>query len=346
MKIPRFLKVLKREILIRSQYDNIVMWQKNLKNAKRYKKNAKELINNKYYCGIKRTHSDNKIAICIYDGKIKSGGFADRLRGIISIYKTSKDLNINFKILYSSPFELTRYLEPNIVQWEITPQELNYNLNETDICVIESYRDRPFEKKKQEKWFRNEFKKDYNEFHIRTNACYSYEYNYAELFHELFKPSHKLNELIETHKKFLGKEYISTSFRFLDLLGDFDEVYGCCKTLTKEEQRCLIEKNIQQLEYLHNKYPGIKILVNSDSITFLKSASKLEYTYIIPGAISHTDNNAKTVPIEIHDKTLTDFFMIANASSIYTFITGNMRRSGFPYAASLIYNKPFNVISF
>lgn len=346
MKIPHFLKALKREILVRSQYDNIIMWQKNINNAKNYRNNAKELISNKYHYGSEQAQHNKKRAICIYDGKIKSGGFADRLRGIISIYKTCKETNLDFKLLYSSPFELTRYLEPNKVQWQITEEELNYNLNETDICVIESYRDRIFEKRKQEKWFKKEFNKNYKEFHVRSNACYSYEYNYSELFNELFKPSHILNELINTHKKVLGNDYISTSFRFLDLLGDFNEVYGCSKTLTEEERNELVEKNIQQLEYLHKRFPTHKILVNSDSKTFLAATKKLEYTYIIPGVISHTDNNKAIVPIEAHDKTLTDFFMIANASSIYMFVTGLMRRSGFPYAASLIYNKPFNVISF
>lgn len=346
MKIPLFLKALKREILIRSQYDNITMWRKNINNAKKYKENAIELINNKYYYGDILAQNNKKKAICIYDGKITSGGFADRLRGIISIYKTCKEKNIDFKLLYSSPFELSKYLEPNKVQWQITPEELNYNLNEIDICVIDSYRDRPFEKKRQEKWFKKEFTKNYKEFHIRTNASYSYEYNYAELFNELFKPSPLLNKLINTQKENLGNNYISTSFRFLDLLGDFNELFGHTKTLTEEERNDLIEKNIQQLEYLHKKFPTQRILVNSDSKTFLKAADKLKYTYIIPGTISHTDNNKTTVQAEAHDKTLTDFFMIANASSIYMFVTGFMRRSGFPYAASLIYNKPFNVISF
>mgnify|MGYP003315432736 CR=1 FL=1 len=39
-------------------------------------------------------------------------------------------------------------------------------------------------------------------------------------------------------------------------------------------------------------------------------------------------------------------FKIANAKHVYLLRTGLMFESGFPYAASLIYNKPFTLIEF
>ena len=48
------------------------------------------------YAAIKQL--DNKRVICIYDGKIRNGGLADRLRGIVSVYEVCKEQNLDFKI--------------------------------------------------------------------------------------------------------------------------------------------------------------------------------------------------------------------------------------------------------
>lgn len=288
---------------------------------------------------------DHKRVICMHDGKLKTGGLVDRLRGIISVYSICKEYNIDFKILFTQPFPLDRYLIPNSVEWRISQNELHYNIKETDICLIESINGSKYEAQKQDEWFRNELKKSYCEFHIYTNAHFSYNRDFAKLFAELFKPSPLLQQLIDKEKKHLGENYISTSFRFLDLLNDFNETAGGNIILSKTEQSQLINKNIEQLNKLHNKYPQRNILVNSDSSTFLQEAAKLDFTYIIPGEISHVDSNA-TIKENTHDKTFTDFFMIANAKDIFLFITGDMYNSGFPFAAAQLYNKPFHIIRF
>lgn len=287
-----------------------------------------------------------KRAVCIYDGKIKNGGLADRLRGIVSVYETCKQVDIDFKILFTSPFKLQLFLEPNKVDWFISPEELNYDTSITDICYIDTLTGSNYEASKQQKWFKREFKKNFKEFHIRTNALYSYNGEYSKLFHELFKPSSRLQASIDREKSNLGTQYISTSFRFMNLLGDFNETTGICTQLSKGEKEGLIEKNLKQLEALHKQFQEKKILVNSDSVTFLKHASNFEFVYIIPGNITHIDANDSNDEYEAYEKTFLDFLMIANAEKIYLLRTGNMYNSGYPYAASLIYNKPFEKIEF
>ena len=288
----------------------------------------------------------NKRVICIFDGKIKNGGLADRLRGIVSVYEVCKEQNIDFKILFTSPFRLSEFLEPNNVDWEIKEHELNYNTTITDISYIDTFTGSDYEAKRQKQWFRQEFKKKYKEFHVRTNAIFSYNGNYSILFNELFKPSPKLQSSIERQKEILGAGYISTSFRFMNLLNDFNETVELHGKLTKEEQNELIAKNIEQLQLLHDKYPSKRILVNSDSTTFLQRASELEYVYIIPGNITHIDGKNSNDEYEAYEKTFLDFFMIANAEKIYLMRTGQMYNSGYPYAASKIYGKPFEKIEF
>ena len=287
-----------------------------------------------------------KRVVCIYDGKIKNGGLADRLRGIVSVYEVCKEQNIDFKILFTSPFRLSEFLEPNNVDWEIKEHELNYNTTITDISYIDTFTGSDYEAKRQKQWFRQEFKKKYKEFHVRTNAIFSYNGNYSILFNELFKPSPKLHNSIEQQKEIQGNSYISTSFRFMNLLNDFNETVKLDGKLTKEEQNELIAKNIEQLQLLHDKYPSKRILVNSDSTTFLQRASELEYVYIIPGNITHIDGKNNSNEYEAYEKTFLDFFMIANAEKIYLLRTGQMYNSGYPFAASKIYNKPFEKIEF
>lgn len=289
---------------------------------------------------------NHKRVVCIYDGKIRNGGLADRLKGIISVYKVCKELGLEFKILFNSPFKLEHFIEPNKVDWRIEKEELNFNSNVTDICFIDTIIGNEYEGKKQKHWFCKELKKNYLEFHVRTNAIFSYYENYSQLFNELFKPTERLAESIEREKRKLNNSYISTSFRFMNLLGDFNETTGINVELPNEEKKELIEKNLYQLQILHERFPNKKILVNSDSTTFLQIASKFEYVHVNPGNVTHIDANSEHDEYEVYEKTFLDFFTIANADRIFLLRTGRMYKSGYPYAASKIYNKPFEIIEF
>ena len=75
-------------------------------------------------------------------------------------------------------------------------------------------------------------------------------------------------------------------------------------------------------------------------------AKTLPYVYENPGFVTHSDNVSNEGGYEQFEKTFLDFFMIANAEEIYLLKTGDMHKSGYPYAASLIYNKPFQIIEF
>lgn len=186
----------------------------------------------------------------------------------------------------------------------------------------------------------------HKEFHIRTNAIFSYWGDFSNLFNELFKLSPQLKASIEKQKKILGTNYISTSFRFLHLLSDFNEADDIGEKLPVNERYVLIAKNIEQLKILHNRYPERKILVNSDSITFLQEAAKLDYVYVIPGNVTHIGGKNTSNEYQTYEKTFIDFFMIANADKIFLLRTGQMYNSGYPFAAAKIYNKPFEKIEF
>ena len=57
--------------------------------------------------------------IFMVDGRIPHGGMFDRLKGLITIYAISKALGKPFKLSWSYPFVLSKYLEPNEYDWPI-----------------------------------------------------------------------------------------------------------------------------------------------------------------------------------------------------------------------------------
>lgn len=321
------------------------LWQKLLFANDDFKKG--KIIPLNEYTEIKPTRQQaQKRVVCIYDNKLNSGGLADRIKGIISMYQLCKERNIDFKILFISPFKLTSFLIPNKVNWQIESDELNYNTITTDICYIYSIAGTTKEADKQRIWFNKWLRSDKREFHVRTNARIFDNKLFANNFNELFTIAPRLQKSIDTIKQELGNNYISTSFRFLNLLGDFNETTGKKVELSLEEKKELIEKNLLQLQKLHSKHPDKRILVNSDSTTFLQEACKLNFTYIIPGNITHIDDKNLSNEYETYEKTFLDFFMIANAEKIFLLKSGEMYKSGYPGIASLINDRPFEVIEF
>ena len=93
------------------------------------------------------------------------------------------------------------------------------------------------------------------------------------------------------------------------------------------------------------QYPGYRLLVASDSISFLKKIEHFDFTYIIPGIPVHVDY-ATDNSFELHKKTFIDFLMIANAKKIFLLQTGKMYKSNFPKSASYVNNVPFKLIRF
>ena len=319
-----------------------ILWQKSLLENERFKKRISAQL--KDTSGAKSKGTNGKRVICIYDDNIKNGGLADRFKGIMSMYEICKEKGIEFKLLYTHPFNLNEFLIPNKINWSINSDELSYDLKTTDICHISSIAGTSQEATKQKKWFSKFFENNKSEYHVRTNARIFDNKHFSENFNELFTFAPRLQSSIDKVKKELGSNYISTSFRFLNLLGDFNETF-MKETLSPEDKIELIERNLLQLEELHKRYPDKKILVNSDSSTFLHEATKFYFVYTIPGNITHIDNNGIN-EYATYEKTFLDFFMIADAEKIFLFKTGKMYRSGYPIIASLINNRPFELVTF
>lgn len=280
----------------------------------------------------RQPYINNNTVVYMADKYVSFGGLADRLRGIISLYDWCKRNNKVFKIYFQDPFSLSHYLVPNLYDWQIydsvyqgksvlidTPPHL------TDVVKFQNY------------MFDKYLTRGEMQINCYTNAdLVSNKSKFSSLFNELFKPSDELKKLLDGYQAFLGKKYISVSFRFVQLLGDFNDCID--KTLTEKEQQKLIKKCIDALVEINNMNHGTKMLVTADSSKFLEEVKKLEFVVVLPGEIGHSNYSHSEAA---HMKTFLDFMMIANASKIYLARTSQMFKSGFARKASMVNNVPF-----
>ncbi|MCH5230106.1 MAG: hypothetical protein J1F12_08975 [Muribaculaceae bacterium] len=289
----------------------------------------KEFKYNKTKKRIKNTIEKTEV-IYIVDKTTKSG-LSDRLWGSVSCFIICKKNNIDYKISWTYPFDLTEFLVPNKYNWEVKSNQIDEN----KIVYIRNNHNNSIQEKILKRIIReNNITKVYGVGHLNRNE-FGFYYNY------LFKPSPLLEESVNKCLKEINCKYISITFRFQQLLGDFKEIGKSIKDKDKKQKILEISKKIISDLYENNKYN--QILVTSDSTTFLDYIKDLDYVYVIPGNIIHmgfSDDKS----LENHLKSFIDFYMIANADTVYFVKTNLTYHSTFAYTAAKVYNKPYKII--
>lgn len=290
-------------------------------------------------------HPDNSI-IFMCNGFIWSGGLADRLRAIIAIYGWCKNNNRQFKINFTTPFILQNYLVPRNYDW--IPSNISYNKTETvvKVCLLEPRTcNRPeiFPRLSElgQDWCNNNLNIQDKQIHVFSNL-FNWNENFSQLFNELFKPCERIEKEINYHLSQINGQYISISFRFTTLLGDFKDCTG--KPLCDNEKENLIKQSLLAIQKISEQAPAHdKILVTADSITFLNRITGLPNIYVIPGKIGHIDYESGD---DVNMKTFLDFFMISKAEAVYLAKGPGMYKSAFAKTASLVNNKPFKIYEY
>ncbi len=283
-----------------------------------------------------------RMIVFMADGRYLHGGFADRLRSILTNYRYCRDHGIRFAINFTFPFPLENYLESAAYDWRLKPGELTFNSREampvfTDTAPYETVREMTFRRNTAYRAFAH----DKRQIHL-YGALYWDDSDFATLFRQLFRPVPHLQAEIDRHIHAIGGKYVSVSTRFMELLGDFTEPKPGT-VLSPEHRQSLIDRCISQLESIHGRHPeAARILVTSDSSGFLEHCSALPYVYVIPGAIAHSDTASATD----HTKTFVDFMMISHASKAYQLIGGGMYGGNFSLRASQIAGVPYERITF
>ena len=225
---------------------------------------------------------------------------------------------IDFKVVWPYPFHLQDYLEPNQVKWLIDGKAISHNKNEVAFRFFNSYS----LMNNNETSFLKIMNTKKHEIHVYSNITL-HEEMYHIFFNDLFKPSKMLSDALQYNTDKIGGKYISVSFRFIGILGDFKDTY-LKKELGAEEKEKYISKCLDVICRLKTKHPNVpKILVTSDSRVFLEKASSLAYVYIIPGTVVHIDGVNKNM--EQNDlKVFLDMLMISKAECCYSYSYGKM----------------------
>ena len=283
--------------------------------------------------------------IFMVDGKVGHGGMFDRLKGAISVYAVSKAQQKDFRIYFDYPFELQKYLEPHEYNWLISKDEITYSYPHSRPLFLygECYHAaRLFKNRKQESHF-------YYGFNSldKINERYGTDYEWGNLYRELFKPTHYLQQYIDTYQKEVGENYIVIHTRFLNLLGDKMET-SINPELPLAERPILMKKIRDKIEGLvkdyQNEHGKVRIMLASDSMTFIDYMKKeIPDVYVVPGQVKHIDTAGETNDAE-NIKMFLDYYLISGAQKVYNIVAEGMWPSAFPEYAAKIGNADFERI--
>ena len=312
---------------------------------KQQRSQEKKMIK-EYYNNTDDTLTVNNEIIFTCNGYIWHGGLADRLKGSVSIYEWCKRNNKVFKINFCHPFMLEHYFIPNKYDWQINNVTYNKKCSIPKICLTEQ---RACGKKDVQKnydkyinkWLDDNLNLKNKQIHVYTNTRLANK-NFSTLFNELFKPSERLQFEIDKNLENLGKKYISVSFRFTTIMGDFTDCAG--KEYQEEDKILLLKNCVQAVENIRKYAPTHdKVLITADSERFLNYAKdNLEYIYIRPGKVGHIDYDNND---DVNMKTFLDFMLISKAEKVYLVKNKDMYNSAFAKTAAMIYNKDFEIIN-
>lgn len=275
------------------------------------------------------------------DSRFESNGLADRLRGMVSLYAYCKAKGLVFKIDHRAPFRLADYLTPAEYDWTIKDEEITHSL----------FRSRPIyfmDRSNPERIFK--IREDRNiQYHVYTNIdcidlinqSFDKHYTFSELFNELFKPAPSLATILRDNLSAIGKNYISISFRFMQLLGEKD-IRG--DVLNNSEREKLIHRSLECVKSLQKQNANLGCLVTADSNLFLQEVATLPDIYVAPGKVGHIGHNEEG---DVFLKTFLDFFLVANAEQVYLAYTGSMySKSLFAKTAALIKDRTFKKVNY
>ncbi len=282
------------------------------------------------------TNSSDKTVIFMIDGKIGHGGLCDRLHGLISTFLFCEENGLQFRVWWKYPFNLELFLQPNTYNWHIDKFELTYNKSN----ATPYYWGTIHNEHKQLQLAQKILQLPYTQIHAYTNMHYKREQLHRN-FQRLFKLSPILRDAVNRNLQSIGPCYISATFRFQRLLGDFDE--GNFPVLDNSEKTDLMVRCKNAIEAIKKEHPSTpRILVTSDSKTFLNYLSEnLSYTYTIDGELCHMDFIKNESNELRHIKSFVDLIMISKAQTAYLVRTTPMYKSSFAKTAALIGNVPY-----
>ena len=311
----------------------------------------------KYYIGVRgkeqgtipkpqtsNLKSQTPLYVFRVDGRVGHGGMFDRLKGMISVYAVAKTQGKGFRVLFTYPFPLEKYLEPRGYDWRLKEGELTEHFPQSRPLFIygECYHPTRLMKDRRRQ---THFYYGYNSLD-KINEHFHTDYDWGKLYHELFRPTAYLQQFIDRHQREVGSDYIVVHTRFLNLLGDKTET-AINPELPVEEREPYMRRIVEEIKSLIGK--GEKeqgegdslrtlnrVMIASDSMTFIDYVKRqIPDVYVVPGKVKHIDTAGQTDDSE-NIKMFLDYYLIGGAKKVYNIVGPGMWPSAFPeYAAKI-----------
>ena len=217
--------------------------------------------------------------IYMLDGSMHHMGFADRIRQILGIYAICKSRGYKFGLIANYPYELSNYLIPRY-DWNVPSKNISKNIFYARPIYL-GYRSK--------KCYLNILKLKKRQLHVYASVHWGIieelGFSIENLFWELFDLSPQLKIIIQDYRS-RYYEWECIHFRFINLLGDFNEPQSVI--LNKEEKANLIKKCYDYV-YMQSQNTSNYLLVCSDSVEFLKKICSIHRVFIIHGKPVHID---------------------------------------------------------
>lgn len=297
------------------------------------------------------TKTEPEIIIC-FDKFGYSGGFVDRLKGIISIYHLALKYNYKFKINFDHPFHLDLLLNQNKTQWKLQKSDLNWSIFNTKFIYA-------MDDVSHSEKIIQEIKKGHRKIFIYTNLDLLYKLylndedltkKWGQTFNELFIPTTFLREKLFIAERNLKLTLFSIAIhtRFTNLLGDFEDVTE--RFIEENEREPLLSKNWEKIKEIHDFHNEKQLIVFSDSRIFLDYINKKieeEQKHNItvnPGQPIHSDREGGS--LDGYSKAIEDFILMSYCELVYLLKTGDMYNSSYSKYATYISDSKFKYINF
>ena len=283
---------------------------------------------------------EKPLYVFMADGKRNHGGMFDRIKGILTLFALSKVHGADFKIFFTSPFELGEYLDVNEYDWKKPAEKLCYHFPVSKPLIVYG---ECFHPQRLLRRHKGETHVYYGFDNIdMINALYGKDYEFGSLYRELFKPNKRLRIALDNMKLTLGDGYIVCHTRFMNLLGDKVEVYGeGCKVLPEEKRVGLMADCRKAVKHFMDLYKGSHILMATDSEVFSAYIKReLPEVMFVEGTVKHIDTMGKTTDEE-NIKLFLDYYVMAEASRVVSLVGGDLYPSQFPKYAARIGGVPF-----
>lgn len=256
------------------------------------------------------------------DPSLTYPGLADRIKTMINCFYIAEQNGYKYKIIFQSPFQLSKYLQPNEIMWEATESELDFSLIDTRFLNYYG------------KFFRLVPRKQYICFNFLDEAMPELK-NKEELWRNMFKRLFRFSPALEkacVETGYAPYTYIAIHLRFVNALGETE--FGK-KPLSMKRQQALIKRCREGIMMICNKKENLPVLVFSDSSYFLRIIDDLPVHILGTDNIRHLGYTEDSRDIM---KSFVDLVMLSRARKIYRILAPEMFDSKFSVVSAIIGN--------